>query len=68
MFSYTNDLRTDEEYLSLDDEKFEYTNVVLELTNKHDHNKLLKYQKYINFIVENNNRKYKESASEQNLD
>jgi hypothetical protein len=52
MFVCTSYRGDDAQYLSFNDEKFELSNVVLELTNKTDHDKLQKYQKNCRFRVE----------------
>lgn len=51
MFPYISYRNDDSEYLSLDDHKFEFTNVVLELTNKDDHDRLLRYQRFLSYHV-----------------
>jgi hypothetical protein len=49
MFAYTLKSENDGNYVTIDDEKYKYSNVVLELNDKYKHDKLKNYQKYKKF-------------------
>jgi hypothetical protein len=55
MFAYTLKSENDGNYVTVDDTKYEHTNVVLELNDKHKHSKLQNYQKYKTFHLEEPN-------------